>query len=192
MTIFLWCLLWLAIVGLTILSIIVVKRKSHTAKDASTTTSSTPHPPSTPPPANRGVEHNNAPRDNDREGGSRFFNAVPTIVGLVLLVVLAFLCLRLRGWWETPSPRQQTAQHQQSSEEPLRSCLTPCSMYVGWGQRTVWADGNPLKIKYQGLDWVEYPGEKGVFVKLSAEFQPGEAQFVSPKDQHLLVQVYAH
>ena len=86
------------------------------------------------------------------------------------------------------------AQRQQIvNNEPVlvSQCITPCSMFVGWGQRTVWADGYPLKIKYRGLDWVEYPGVKDVFVKLPGEFQPGDAEFVSPQNLHLLVQVYS-
>jgi len=67
--------------------------------------------------------------------------------------------------------------------------LTPCKSFVGWDYK-VRTDGHPLRIKYQGCDWIDRPAE-GDF-NAPSTFQPGEAFFVSPDTNrpNVRVQVY--
>jgi hypothetical protein len=77
----------------------------------------------------------------------------------------------------------------ESVDEPIRQCTTPCSLYVGWAQR-VKSDGQPVLIKFHGkTDWLSLSGrgnDKGTL----DQFNPGEAQFVSPDRTPVRVQIF--
>lgn len=72
---------------------------------------------------------------------------------------------------------------------PTTECWTPCSAYVGWSYK-VRTDGDPIRIKYNGADWFNQPAQ-GNF-EAPDGFRPGDAQFVSSKEEnpHVHVQVY--
>jgi hypothetical protein len=71
----------------------------------------------------------------------------------------------------------------------VQECYTPCSSFVGWSYK-IRTDGHPLRIKYQGSDWIDYPAEGNT--NTPATFTPGETFFESsdPLHPNVRVQVY--
>jgi type II secretory pathway pseudopilin PulG len=88
-----------------------------------------------------------------------------------------------------PSATQQRATLQTKDALVLeKECLTPCSSYYGWRYK-IRTDGHPLRVKFDGLDWIDYPAEGSV--PTPDGFKPGEAYFESPdKEPRVMVQVY--
>ena len=86
---------------------------------------------------------------------------------------------------------EATRKQQEQREQPhvLSECTTPCTTNVGWGQKPVWQEGHPMKIKFKGIDWVTFTGVKGQYPIVPGNPQPGDAEFVSLENLHLLVQI---
>jgi type II secretory pathway pseudopilin PulG len=131
-----------------------------------------------------------------------------TLSIIILVLVVLYARHQYTGWQnekKATEVRQQAqaaadrlkAQRQQSDKEPINSCTTPCSMYVGWGQRPAWPEQHPINVKFAGMNWIHVPAMgKDVFV-FSKEFDmknftSGDAQFASPEGLPLVVQVYAN
>ena len=86
---------------------------------------------------------------------------------------------------------EEAMQYAVAHPQPISQCITPCSMYLGWGQNAIWAPGESMKVKYAGGDWFTY-GEKDGVKQSPAAFKPGETYFESPKGLSVLVQIYNH
>ena len=127
------------------------------------------------------------------------FGILGVCVAIFLIYFMGVWCYRIYRWSKSPTTTyvvQQVPQH----TEPVvvNQCITPCSMPVGWGpQRVAWPEGYALNIKYNGFNhFVEFEDMEGKNLKLadrkelSVKFQPGDAEFTSPIDEHILVQVY--
>ncbi len=74
---------------------------------------------------------------------------------------------------------------------PFCEGVTPCPLTIPEGKFKIRTDGDPIRIKFQGIDhWVDYPG-KGDF-QVPTGVEPGEAQAASldPKNLGVRVQVY--
>ncbi len=83
-----------------------------------------------------------------------------------------------------PPPPQQTVE----ALVPKGECVTPCSNFVGYDYK-IRTDGDPLRIKYNGCDWVDRPA-RGLFTPKC--FNPGDTEFESPDkaNPHVKVWVY--
>ena len=103
------------------------------------------------------------------------------------------------GTWRLafgPSDQQPTTSTAPVAAKPAEDALvlksekvTPCEAFVGYNYK-IRTDGHPLRIKFKGCDWIEFPAE-GDFSP-PATFEAGEARFASPDrlHQNVKVQVY--
>jgi hypothetical protein len=107
------------------------------------------------------------------------------ILTVVLIMVLGAgysLVILIRAI-TAPTPAVVTA------PVPLRECTTPCNMYWGWDE-TIWTDRQPVQVKPFKRDWILLE-QQGNTVPLE-KFNPGMAQFASPKDvPSMRVQIFS-
>ena len=179
MTTFLWCLLWLSIVVITFLSIVVVTHKNHNkAKNVSTTPNTTLSPP-TPPNNNHATTRNN----------DEIFSFVLKTIGVVVaIVLLAFLCLGLLGFyrWLNPSPPPRIVLQ-------LPDCHTPCEKNI-LQITDLYTDGEPIFAQPPGWDKKDaifYSG-KGNLIIHAGNINPGKWSFWSANNpkRNVLIRVF--
>jgi flagellar basal body-associated protein FliL len=148
--------------------------------------------PSTPSPASKNGRHDD---NSTTSGDSGFFNNIFNIIGL--FVILAFLCLGLRGccrWLNKPSAtQQQVAQSTNSNmQQVVPHCYTPCTLYRRLNQNAVWELGMPMNTRLVGeSNWTSHPGKEkiaGVQNVSTEEFPPGLTEFDSPGN-HVYVEI---
>lgn len=120
-------------------------------------------------------------KTSSTQGGGFFYSAykfLGFVAACLLLFVVSFCVYKAYRWWITPSQQKQIYVPAPGTLVLESTCWTPCSANLQPHPTKIRTDGDPLWIKYQGVQhWSPHPGKGAV------EFPPGvevgETKFVS-------------